>query len=412
MMQQDKTTLTHPSSRARPTLSRWQIVLFALAAGMAVGNLYWAQPLLAKISTAMAISPARAGALVTATQCGYALGILLLVPLGDSLPRQRLIPAILLCSALCLLACALAPDIITLTLAMGALGLSTVAGQLLTPLAGELAAPEQRGRVIGTLVSGMLSGILLSRAVSGLLADILGWHAIYFVAAALTALLAILLAQRLPPDAPRPALPYGALLYSVWQVVRDHRAAQITLILGALSFGVFSLFWTGLTFLLSAPPYGLATGQIGLVGLIGLAGALMARRAGRLHDSGHSVPATGAGLLLSAVALLLITQTHPPLWALLLAVLLLDIGIQTLNVLNQTRLLTLDAARRNRLNTAFVTCNFLGGAAGSLLAGTLWHLGGWHSLMLAGLLMLALALLVWTLTRRHLALIPGTESPS
>ncbi|MGL5286190.1 MAG: hypothetical protein ACRC8D_08625, partial [Aeromonas sp.] len=141
-------------------------------------------------------------------------------------------------------------------------------------------------------------------------------------------------------------------------------------------------------------------------------GALMARRAGRLHDSGHSVPATGAGLLLSAVAILLITQTHPPLWALLLAVLLLDIGIQTLNVLNQTRLLTLDAARRNRLNTAFVTCNFLGGAAGSLLAGTLWHLGGWHSLMLTGLLMLALALLVWTLTRRHLALIPGTESPS
>jgi len=376
-------------------LSNKLAVLFAIAGGIAVGNLYWAQPLLTEIATALEVSPGTVGLLVTMTQIGYAVGVLLIVPLGDMLPRRGLIPGIMAYSAVALLAGALSPNFVMLAAALAAVGMTNVAGQLLTPLAGDLASPEERGKVVGTIVSGLLAGILLSRTVSGVLCDAFGWRAVYGVASLCTILMAVLLWSAIPTEQVRPRVAYRMLILSVFQIVDRYRTVQITLLIGALAFSVFTLFWTGLTFLLSAAPYSYTVSQIGLVGLVGLAGALVARRVGRFHDRGWSVAVTGFALCLAILSLLIAMVGAGSIILVLLAILLLDIAIQAVNVLNQSRILSVEPASRSRLNTAFVACNFVGGAFGSALSGWLWSLGGWVALMLCGISMTTLALAIW-----------------
>ncbi|MGW1605855.1 MFS transporter, partial [Streptomyces eurythermus] len=255
---------------------------FAVAAGLAVGNLYWAQPLIETIAASLGVSSSSAATLVTVTQVGYALGIFLLVPLGDVLNRRRLVPLVLALSAVMLLGAALAPTFAVLLAALGGVGLTTVGAQLLTPLASELAEPERRGQVVGAVASGSLIGILLSRTISGVVADLLGWRAIYGIAAAAAITLAAVLRAAIPPLEPREPVPYPRLLGSVFTTLAHHRAAPPTLLLSAVTFAVFSLFWTSTTYLLTAAPFAYSTSQIGLLGLAGLAGALAARRAGAL----------------------------------------------------------------------------------------------------------------------------------
>ncbi|WP_416414804.1 MFS transporter [Pantoea sp. App145] len=380
-------------------------LLFSIAGGIAVGNLYWVQPLLDYIGNAFHVSYSHAGLLVTLTQIGYALGVLLLVPLGDSHDRHRLIPAIMAVSALALIACAFAPTFSFLLASLFFVGLTTVTGQLLIPLAGDLSADHQRGKIVGTVVSGVLTGILASRTVSGLVADAFGWRAIYVLAALMTLALALILLRSLPADQKRAAGSYPQLLGSIITVVRQHPTVQVTLVLGAIGFSVFTLFWTGLTFLLSSAPYGYSASQIGLVGLVGLAGALAARRAGRLHDRGWSAGATGGALLLVMVSLIIAEIGGSSIFAILAAVLLLDIAIQATNVLNQTRLFAVDVTARSRLNTAFVVSNFIGGAIGSSLAGTLWQLGGWSGITAGEMVLTGCALLIWLVQRKRLTVL-------
>ncbi|MEG3129148.1 MFS transporter [Pantoea cypripedii] len=380
-------------------------LLFSIAGGIAVGNLYWVQPLLDYIGNAFHVSYSHAGLLVTLTQMGYALGVLLLVPLGDSHDRRRLIPAIMAVSALALIACAFAPTFSFLLVSLFFVGLTTVTGQLLIPLAGDLAADHQRGKIVGTVVSGVLTGILASRTVSGLVADAFGWRAIYVLAALMTLALALILLRSLPADQKHAAGSYPQLLGSIITVVRQHPTVQVTLVLGAIGFSVFTLFWTGLTFLLSSAPYGYSASQIGLVGLVGLAGALAARRAGRLHDRGWSAGATGVALLLVMVSLIIAEIGGSSILAILAAVLLLDIAIQATNVLNQTRLFAVDVTARSRLNTAFVVSNFIGGAIGSSLAGTLWQLGGWSGITAGEMVLTGCALLIWLVQRKRLTVL-------
>jgi predicted MFS family arabinose efflux permease len=288
--------------------------------------------------------------------------------------------------------------------ALGAVGLTTVAGQILTPLAGDLALPEQRGRVVGTVVSGLITGILLSRTISGFFAHAFGWRAIYEAAALLMVVLAIVLAQALPPERTRPVVPYGTLLRSVFAVVRRHRSVKTTLVIGACAFSVFTMFWTGLTFLLSSPPFSYSVSEIGLVGLVGLAGALAAQRAGWLHDRGWSVPGTGGALMLGLVSLVIAGFGATNIIPILIAVLLLDVAIQATNVLNQTRLFSIDPDARSRLNTAFVASNFIGGAIGSALASLLWESGGWRFVVFGATALIVLALTVWVTQRRFLTI--------
>ncbi|MFI9582014.1 MFS transporter [Streptomyces sp. NPDC052236] len=229
-------------SRER-VMTRSRTALFAVSGGAAVGNLYWAQPLLASIAKDLHASTAAAGALVTTVQFGYAAGILLIVPLGDLLDRRRLIPVMLIGSAVVLAACALAPTFTLLAAALALLGVTTVVGQLLTPLAGDLARDDERGSVVGTVTAGILGGILVSRTLSGLVAGAAGWRAVCGLAAGCALLLAVLLYRAIPPLKPRAHLRYPALLASVVTVVKRERAIRWTLALGAIAFSVLTLFW-------------------------------------------------------------------------------------------------------------------------------------------------------------------------
>lgn len=387
-------------------MTRGLTFLFAVAAGVAVGNLYWAQPLLDLVAGDLHASTHAAGLLVTMTQIGYAVGVLLVVPLGDVVDRRRLVPVMMLCSAGALTACALAPSFGALLGAITLLGLTTVSGQILAPLAGDLADDDQRGRVVGTVVSGILTGILASRTVSGLIAGAAGWRAIFAVAAAAAVVFAVLLHRAIPALAPKTRLAYPALIASVGKVVARERTARWTLVLGATGFAVFTMFWTSLTFLLSGPPFHYSVTVIGLFGLAGLTGAVAAQRAGRLHDRGWSLPATGVAWTLALLAFVVATFAGRSVVLVLVAIVVLDIGVQALNILNQLRMFALAPEARSRLNTAFVTGNFIGGALGSGAATVLWSAGGWTAVTLAGAALCGFGLLVWAAGRRGPLVVP------
>jgi predicted MFS family arabinose efflux permease len=395
-------------NQSRPTIGRGLTFLFAVAAGAAVGNLYWAQPLLDLIADDLGAPTAHAGWLVTTTQLGYAVGILLVVPLGDVTNRRRLVPLSMLAAAVALGLCALAPSFGFLVAALGLVGLLTVGGQLLTPLAGDLATDADRGAVVGTVVSGILTGILLSRTVSGFVADAFGWRSIYVGAAVLDVLLAIMLWRAIPDLEPKARVRYPALIASVFTVIRRERVVRWTLVLAGISFALFTMFWTSLTFLLSAPPFSYPVSVIGLFGLVGLVGAVAAQRAGRLHDAGWSVRASGIGWALVVVAFGLAALGGRSVVLIVVAILLLDVAIQGVGILNQTRMFAVSREARSRLNTAFVTNNFLFGAAGSVLATVLWSAGGWLAVTLSGAGLAAVALVVWAFGRRGPLVVPAS----
>jgi predicted MFS family arabinose efflux permease len=381
-------------------MSRALTLLFAVAGGAAVGNLYWAQPLLDLIAQDLGVSTPTAGWLVTTTQIGYAAGILLIVPLGDVLDRRRLVPVMMVCAAGALVACALSPGFGVLLVALTAVGLTTVSGQLLTPLAGDLADDARRGRVVGTVASGILIGILVSRTVSGLVAAVAGWRAIFLVAAAVAVVLAGLLHRAIPPLPPKARMAYPALLASVAGVVRRERVVRWTLVLAATGFGTFTMFWTSLTFLLSSPPFSYPVSVIGLFGLAGLAGALAAQRIGRLHDRGRSLPATGAAWAAILATFVLAAFAGRSVALVLVVVVVLDVTLQAVSILNQLRVFAVSDDARSRLNTAYVTSNFVGGAIGSAAATVLWSRGGWTAVTGAGVVLSCVALTVWAVGRR------------
>lgn len=394
--------MTDTTSPAAPGLTRSLTVVFAITAGAAVGNLYWAQPLLVQMASDLGVAPTATGLLVTMTQIGYALGILLVVPLGDSLARHRLIPAVLGVSVLALLASARAPGFVLLAVALALVGLSSVAGQIIIPLVGDLATPVERGRAVGTVVSGALIGILVARTVSGLIAAALGWRAVYGVAALITVVMLVLIARALPVLPGRATTPYPRLIVSVFTTTFGIPAARWLLLIAGCFFAVFNLFWTAATFLLSAAPFGYSTAQIGLVSLVGIGGAVAALRVGALEDRGVGYPALGAFGAIALLGMIITWFGAASLWPILVGGLLLNIGIQGAGVLTQARLLALTPDARSRLNTALVTSNFVFGAAGSALAAALWGWGGWSAVVAAGVAILGLGLVAWAGARRSL----------
>ena len=349
---------------------------------------------------------------MTATQIGYALGVFLFVPLGDLVNRRILVPIALLCTTAALVLCAVSPTFPVLLAALALVGLTTVSGQILVPLAGDLADDATRGRVVGTVVSGILIGILASRTVSGLIAGFAGWRAIYVVAALFSLTLAVLLHRKIPALRPRTDLRYPALLASVFTIINRQRSIRWGLVLGGISFGVFTMFWTALTFLLSSPPFSFPVTVIGLFGLVGLAGAVAAQRAGRLHDRGLGLPGMGVAWALVVVAFGVAALGSTSVLVIVVAILVLDIAIQGHNILLQSRMFQADPAARSRINTAFVTNNFICGAIGSGLAGFLWSHGGWASVSAAGLSLGGLAFVVWLVGRRGALITAPIRSPA
>lgn len=391
-----------PSRPHRPSrMSGALTLLFALSGGVVVGNLYWAQPLLDDIGAGLSVPAGLAGLIITGVQVGYALGALLIVPLGDTLARHRLIPAIMAVSVLALVVTAVAPSYAVVVLAMFVVGLSSVTGQLLTSLAGDLARPEHRGRTIGTVASGLLFGILIARVVSGFVADLAGWRSVFVFAAVLNLVFALLLARLIPRMPASARVGYGTLLRSVFVAVRESARLRVLILLGACVMAVFTMFWTGLTFLLSSAPYGFSVTQIGLVSLLGVAGAVAAQNVGRLFDRGWALPAIGAGFALTLLSMVAAAFAGGGLAVAFLAAAVSSVGIQSVLVLVQTSVMAIDPKARSRLNTALIVGNFIGGAIGSTLTAVLWDTVGWPLTSGAAGAVALVGLVVWAAQRRR-----------
>ncbi len=379
------------------------LLLFTMAAGLSIGNLYWAQPLLVQIAGHFGLAEAKGGSLMTATQAGYALGILLIVPLGDFLQRKTMIPLLMGLTAAALLFSGLAPSFAVLAAALSLMGLATVTGQVVIPMVGDLAPAGMRGKMIGVVSSGITSGILLSRFVSGLVAGVFGWRAVYFMAAAFNLALLAVIARRIPRMTTGGAMPYHRVIASVFSTaVRVPALAWLSLLSG-LSFCVFNMFWVSLTFLLSGEPYGYSTFQIGLVSLAGFSGAVVAQGVGRLVDKGVAVPSICGFTALMAAGMLCSFFSCSSLLLVLAAAAVVSVASQGVMILTQTTLFNIAPQARSRLNTVYVVSNFLWAAMGSAAASRLWQWGGLEAVTLTGMAVCALGILVWYLARTRLS---------
>lgn len=390
----DLASTTHTPREAG--LPNWLVVLFAFCCGAIVANLYYAQPIIELIAPDVSLSPANASLIVSLTQIGYAAGLLLLVPLADLLENRRLMLVTLGAALVCLLLAATSHSPGVFLCLSLLVGLSSVSVQMLVPLAAHLTPAEARGRVVGNIMSGLLLGILLARPAASLIADAFGWRAVFFVAAAMMALIALVIALTIPRYTPAHRAGYGQLIGSLWALLRRYPVLRQRALYQALMFALFSLFWTAAPLELTRHE-GFSQSQIALFALAGAIGAIAAPIAGRLADAGKTRGATLAALLLAPLAMaggLLIPGQG---WiGLIFSAVLLDFAVQLNMVLGQREIYSLDPASRARLNALYMTSIFLGGAVGSAVASPLYEQWGWAVVALGGALLPVLGLLLFT----------------
>lgn len=376
-------------------LSPALILLMSVATGLAVASNYYAQPLLDTIARAFNLSASSAGFIVTAAQLGYAAGLLFLVPLGDMFERRMLIVSMTLLAAGGMLITASSQSLTMMIIGTALTGLFSVVAQILVPLAATLASPEKRGKVVGTIMSGLLLGILLARTVAGLLASLGGWRTVYWVASVLMVAMALALWRGLPKVKPENHLNYPQLLASVFSLFTQDKLLRTRALLGCFTFANFSILWTSMAFLLASPPFNYSEGVIGLFGLAGAAGALGARPAGGLADKGKSHLTTSTGLVLLLLSWAAIWYGHTSVLALIVGILVLDLTVQGVHITNQTVIYRVKPEARNRLTAGYMTSYFIGGASGSLISASAWQHAGWSGVCAIGAIVAALNLLVW-----------------
>lgn len=371
----------------------------AAACGASAANIYYNQPLLGDFARDFHASDFRAGLVATAAQVGYGVGLLFFVPLGDGVDRRRLVLILTLACAVALAGTALAPSLGALIAMQFVVGICAMAAQLLIPLAVDLTPPELRGRTIGTLMSGLLAGILLARTVGGFVGEHFGWRAMFGLASAMMIVLAALLARGLP-HAPAPAerIRYLALMRSLPGLLRAHPRLWDASFVSAVSFGTFIGFWTVLSFLMA--DRGRGAGEAGAFGIVGLIGALGAPLAGRLSDR------RGTSFTI-ACALVLTIASFGLMWAwatmagLIVGVLAMDLGVQSIQVAGQSTVMSLSPAARARLNTLYMVARFAGGAIGSAVAAALWTTYRWPGVCCGAIVALSVGLIAHVVLDRE-----------
>lgn len=385
------------------TLPWTLVLLMAVASGAVVANLYYNQPLLAEIARDLDISGARVGLVPTFTQVGYGLGLLFIAPVGDRAERRRLIVTMVVLAAVALAGTMAVGSASTLFAASLLVGLFSVVPQILVPLIATISEPEKRSQNVGTVMSGLLIGVLLARTVSGFVGSYLGWRAVYLGATVLMLLLAALLRMALPENRPAARPDYFELLTSLPGLLKRLPPLQEAAVTGALLFAAFSVFWTTLVFRLEAAPYHLGAKAAGFFGLAGAAGALAATLSGRFADRLGSVRIVLAGLGLVLLSWALLLAGDGSLVLLAVGAVLLDFGIQGAHVANQARILVLIPEARNRINTVYIVSFFVGGALGSMAGAFAWNRGGWNAVcsLGMGLMVVALAAQGILAGRRH-----------
>lgn len=392
---------SHGEQRKTPPLSRAVMLLFAVASGLAVANAYFAHPMLDVMADDLGLSRAHAGLIVGATQVGYGVGLILLVPIGDLIDRRRLVIAQSLLSVAALIAIGFASSGNMLLLAMALMGLLAVVTQAFVAYAASLAPPAERGHIVGVVTSGIVLGILLARTIAGTLTDLSGWRTVYLASAAATLIIVTLLWKALPRQEARPAsMSYPRLIGSLFGLLVTEPALLIRGIICMLIFANITTLLTPLVLPLSAPPFSLSHTAIGLFGLAGVAGALGATRAGRWTDRGLGQRTTGISLALMLLAWGPISLLpHSILW-LVIGVVVIDFGLQAVHVTNQAMIYRVRPDAQSRLTAGYMVFYSIGSAFGSSMSTLAFAHAGWLGVCLLGAGISAAALAFWCLTLR------------
>lgn len=380
-------------------ISSGLVLLLAVGTGAAAANLYYAQPLLHTIGRVFSVSTGTSGLIVTLSQIGYVLGLAFVLPLGDLLERRRLITVTMVLTGAAMVACGLAPSFAVFAAATLVVGVSAVTAQVIVPMSSSMARPQERGRVVGTVMSGLLLGILLARTFSGILAGALGWRVPFLVAAGLMLVLSAVLHRALPRVPATASLRYGQVLRSVLELIRAEPVLRQRMALGALAFGCFSTLWTSLSFLLSAAPFHDGNTVIGLFGLAGVAGAGAATVVGRIADHGHSAAATTLTALLTLASFGLLYLFRHSTIGLVVGIVVLDLGVQGIHITNQHAIYELGDEARSRLTTAYMVAYFVGGALLSAITAALYASAGWAGVCVIGGATALAMLVAWGATR-------------
>jgi predicted MFS family arabinose efflux permease len=379
-------------------VSRGLVLLMATACGAAAANLYYAQPLLHTLAGVLGVSEGTAGLLITVTQVGYVVGLALLVPLGDLRERRGLISGTLVVTAAAMVVAGAAPTFAVFAAALAVVGLTSVVAQIIVPMSSWLSAEHQRGQVVGSVMSGLLIGILLARTVSGVIAAAFGWRVVFFSASGAMLVLAATLRRALPRVPPTADVAYARLLGSVLSLIRAEPVLRQRMVIGSLCFGCFSVLWTSLSFLLAGAPYHYGNGVIGLFGLAGVAGATAASVTGRLADRGRGAHATTAAVVILLASWGILAAGRSSVIVLIVGIAVMDLGAQALHISNQSAIYALAPEARSRLTTAYMVSYFLGGAVLSALTSTLYSTSGWGGVCVLGAATAGLALVIWAAT--------------
>lgn len=393
------------SSHASPGISRGMTFVMAAACGLIAANLYYAQPLVKPISESLGISPHIAGFLVTMTQIGYGIGLLLIVPLADLFENRRLILSVMGLGTLALIAAAFSTHAAQFLPAALMIGIGSCAVQILVPFAAHLAPEAKRGQVVGNVMSGLMFGIMLARPIASFITQFSSWHVVYFYSIAVMVVLGLILSRALPQRFPTSQMKYGDLLLSMAHLALKTPVLQRRALYQACMFGAFSLFWTATPLLLASPAFGISQAGIALFALAGVAGVVAAPIAGRLADRGLTRPAT-AFAMASVVIAFLMTQVVAPgsslsLGLLVAAAIVLDFGVTANVVLGQRMIYSLGAEYRGRLNGLYMATFFMGGAAGSALGAWAFAQGGWSLTAWIGLGLPVIAALYFATEKRR-----------
>jgi predicted MFS family arabinose efflux permease len=367
------------------------IGLLSFTAGAVVANLYYNQPLLPQIGRTFGLVNGRVGLVSTAGQVGYAVGLLLFVPLGDILERRKLMVGLLVAVALSLAVATFAPNISVLAAASFAIGVTTVVPQVVVPYAAGLVDATSRGRVIGRVMGGLLIGILAARVLAGIVGEIAGWRAMFGLAALLMLALAVALSRLLPVEPPRAVMRYSALLRSLATIARTEPVVRDAASIGALNFVAFSAFWTTLAFRLERAPLHYGSAVAGAFGVVGIVGAMVAPRVGKLADKRTPRRTVGIGLWIVTASFVVFALAGSTLAGLFIGVIVLDAGMQVVNISNQTRVYQLPASEHNRLNTVYMVTYFAGGSIGSALGVWAWGRWQWTGVCAVGLIAMVLS---------------------
>ncbi len=393
------------SHKQGPGISRGTTFLMAAACGLIAANLYYAQPLVKPISESLGLSPHIAGFLVTMTQIGYGIGLLLIVPLADLFENRRLILSVMGLGTLALIAAAFSTHAALFLPAALMIGIGSCAVQILVPFAAHLAPEAKRGQVVGNVMSGLMFGIMLARPIASFITQVSSWHVVYFYSIAVMLVLGLVLARALPQRYPTSQMKYGDLLLSMAHLALKTPVLQRRALYQACMFGAFSLFWTATPLLLASPAFGISQAGIALFALAGVAGVVAAPIAGRLADRGLTRPATALAMASVAVAFLMTEIVAPgstlSLSLLVAAAIVLDFGVTANVVLGQRMIYSLGAEYRGRLNGLYMATFFMGGAAGSALGAWAFAQGGWSLTAWIGLGLPVLAAIYFATEKRR-----------